>query len=166
MKYFLILILSCLLFGSAIAQEENPLTALEPLMGKTWAIDAQWGDGSVFKQELSLEYGLQNQVVYCYTKGFINAERTQFGDRNFGIRKFDKESGKILFWEFDAFGGVTEGEVIANGRDLWFVYNYGETVIADIWEYLDDETYAFRVVSYNNEEIGDMYLKGAYKVKR
>ncbi len=168
MKRLLIIVFSCLLMNASFAQEgnENPLAFFEALMGKTWEIEANWGDGSVFKQEISIEYGLQDQVIYSYTKGFINAERTEFGDRSFGIRKYDKESGKVLFWEFDTFGGVTTGEVIANGRDLWFVYSYGESTIADIWEYLDDETFAFRVVSYNDGEIGDMYLKGAYKVKR
>lgn len=165
MKCVLSSIISLFLVGSSFAQEKNPLAPLEPLMGKTWTIEANWGDGSVFKQELYIEYGLQDQVVYSYTQGFINADRTAFGDRSFGIRKYDKARDKILFWEFDTFGGVTEGEILTKGKDLWFVYSYGESVIADIWEYLDDETYAFRVVAFDNGEVGDMYLKGAYKAK-
>ena len=167
MKHLFTVVFSYLILHASYAQDDeaNPLAILEPLMGKTWAIEANWGGGSLFKQELFVEYGLQDQVIYSYTKGFINSERTEFGDRSFGIRKYDKESDKLLFWEFDTFGGVTTGEIIPNGRDLWFVYSYGESVIADIWEYLDDETYAFRVVSYNDGEIGDVYLKGAYKAK-
>ncbi len=166
MKYIYSLILTCFLLNSSFAQSENPLAFFEPFLGKTWAIEAQWGDGSVFKQELSMEYGLQNKIIYSDTKGFIDVERTAFGDRSFGVRKFDEESGKILFWEFDTFGGVTQGEIISQGRDLWFVYAYQGMTFADIWEYLDDETYAFRVVAYDNNEIGDTYLKGAYKRKQ
>lgn len=153
------------LLGQSFGQEENPLAFYEVQMGKTWEIEAKWGDGSLFKQELTIAYGLQDNIVQTLTRGYINPERTEFGDRSVGIRKYDQESGKVLFWEFDTFGGVTTGEVISKDRDIWYVYSYQDKTIADIWEYLDDETYAFRVVSYDNGEIGDMYLKGAYKLK-
>ena len=166
MKYLVTLTLSCLMYQFSFAQEDNPLAFLEALMGKTWAIEAEWGDGSVFKQELTLEYGLQDKVVYTYTTGYIDQDRTEFGDRNFGVRKYDAESGKVLFWEFDTFGGVTTGEVIPNGKDIWFIYQYGEMTIADIWQYVDEDTYTFSVVSYDNQQIGDMYLQGTYQAKQ
>lgn len=165
MKYLVTLLMCCLFVNSTMAQDENPLDIFEPLMGKTWTIDAEWGDGSAFKQELKIEYGLQENIIYSYTKGFVNPERTAFGDRSFGVRKYDEESEKFLFWEFDTFGGVTTGEIVTKGRDLWFMYEYEGMTFADIWEYLDKETYVFRVVSYDNGKIGDIYLKGAYKVK-
>lgn len=165
MKRLLTFVLSGLLFHVSVAQDKNPLVFLEALMGKTWVIEAQWGDGSVFKQELKIEYGLQDKAVYSYTKGFVNTERTEFGDRSFGVRKYDLESDSVLFWEFDTFGGVTTGEIVSNGKDIWFIYAYQGMTFADIWEYLDEETYAFRVVAYDDGEIGDVYLKGAYKVK-
>ena len=114
----------------------------------------------------TLHYALNKAVVQVETKGYINPERTEFGERNHGIRKYDKESGKVLFWEFDTFGGVTTGEVVSKGQDIWFIYSYGETQIADVWEYVDDNTYSFKVVNYNNNEIGDTYLIGAYKAKK
>lgn len=165
MKYLIAVLLPLHLTLAQAQKKENPIAFYEAQIGKTWVIDAKWGDGSPFKQELTLTYGLQGQVVYVHTKGYIDQERTVIGDRNFGVRKYDEETGKVLFWEFDAFGGVTTGEVVSQGRDLWYIYQYGEQTIADIWEYLDDETYAFRVVSFDNNEVGDMYLKGAYRLK-
>lgn len=161
----ILLILSFTLSFQLQAQDENPLAFLEKLMGKTWVIDAEWGDGSVFRQEITVSYGLQGNIIIFETKGFIDAERTQFGDRSFGVRKYDTESEKVLFWEFDTFGGVTTGEIKQKGKDIWFIYRYGGSTIADIWEYLDDETFAFRVVAYDNNQIGELYLKGAYRAK-
>ena len=155
-----------LCFQYVVGQETvNPLAFFEHLMGKTWTIDAKWGDGSPFKQELIVEYGLEDKLIYAHTRGFVDVEKTRFGDRSVGVRQYNIETGKIHFWEFDVWGGTTEGEVISNGRDIWYIYSYQGTTLADIWEYLDDETYAFRVVQYDNEEVGHTYLKGVYKLK-
>ena len=147
-------------------QKANPLAPLNMLSDKTWMIEATWADGSVFKQEITGEYKLNENLLITKTMGFINPERTLVGERSYGVRKYDEDSKSILFWEFDTFGGVTTGEIQARGKDLWYIYNYGESTIADIWEYLDDETYAFRVVQYDNAEVGNVYLKGAYKLKK
>ncbi len=152
--------------SSAQETEENPLSCFDPFVGKTWVVNGEWGDGSKFQQELTLEFGLNKKVVIAKTKGFIDQERTQFGDRAHGVRKYNPESKKIEFWEFDTFGGTTTGEIQVNGKDLWYIYEAYDMTFADIWEYLDEETYAFRVVQYENGELGDQYLKSAYKLKK
>ena len=162
------LIILLLLSVSAIvkAQEENPLSIFDALIGKTWAIEAKWGNGSFFKQEVSFRYGLEGNAVFAETKGFVDTEGEEFGDRNFGVRKFDKESDKILFWEFDTFGGVTTGEVQLKGKNTWYVYEYGGTTLADIWEYVDEETYIYKVAQYTDGKMGDVYLEGVYKLMK
>ncbi len=164
MKHIFFSILN-LTFFLAVAQEENPIEAFEDLMEKTWAIESEWGDGTIFKQELTVEYGLNRTIIISKTKGFTDPDRTQFGNRSYGIRQYNEESGEIRFWEWDTFGGLTEGRVVVDGRDFLFIYNYQDMKFVDIWEYLDDETYSFKVMSYENDEFGDLYLKGAYKSK-
>jgi len=95
--------------------QENPLLVFDNFIGKTWRIDAKWGNGSPFKQEVTFEYDLQKGILKASTKGFIDQGQETWGDRNFGIRKYDATSGKILFWEFDVFGGLTKGEVLVKG---------------------------------------------------
>lgn len=145
--------------------QNDPLSIYEHQIGKTWVIEAKWGDGSLFKQEITMEYGLNGTIVVAKTKGFTNQERTDFGERNHGIRKFNVETGKIEFWEFDTFGGVTQGEVLAKGKDVWYVYEYMGTTLADIWQYRDERTYEYRVVNYKDETVGETYLTGTYRLK-
>lgn len=148
------------------AQEPAPLSVYADQVGSTWVIDAQWGNGSPFKQEITLSYGLNNAVVIAKTRGFIDQEQTTLGDRNHGIRKFNSETNQIEFWEFDAFGGLTQGTVTVKGKDLYYVYEYQGTWLADIWEYKDEDTYVYKVAQYVDGTVGDVYLTGEYKRKK
>ena len=112
-----------------------------------------------------MKFALNGSLVKSYTKGFINPERTEFGERSFGVRQFDEQSGKIIFWEYDILGGSVEGEIRIDGKNLYFIYKYGESTLADIWEYKDEKKYAFSVVSFENDQIGDSYIIGECKAK-
>ncbi|MEO9511558.1 MAG: VOC family protein [Flavobacteriaceae bacterium] len=146
-KYLLLLVLP--LFAHVNAQQDH-LALFKNLVGKKWIAEGAWGDGTKFKQEIEFEYRLNGTLVFANSKGFTNKEQTAYGPRNHGIRKFDADTNTIKFWEFDVFGGVTEGTVQSNGKNIIYTYAYGESVLTDYWEYVDDNTYNFTVGAYEN----------------
>ena len=79
------------------------------------------------------------------------------------IRQYDKESEVIRFWEFDVFGSVTEGTVNMKGKDLIYTYDYGGTLITDMWQYVDDSTYNFIVGVRENEKWSQIHLQTQFK---
>ena len=93
--YTLIIIL--LLLPQIIFCQNNKLEAFANLIDKTWEAEGKWGDGSVFKQLINFEYSLDKTIIIANTKGFIDKELKSFGDRNHGIRKYNKELDKIEF---------------------------------------------------------------------
>ena len=88
------LILSLLLLPALLFAQGNPLDIFRPLENYVWNAEGNWGDGSVFKQEITMKYSLDGKIVLVESKGFVN-ERNEFGLRNHGVRQFDETSGKI-----------------------------------------------------------------------
>lgn len=121
------------------------MSAFTPLLNKTWKAEGNWGDGSVFKQEVIFEKGLGKNMIIAKSRGFTNQKQTEYGDRNFGIRRYDPNTGEMKFWEFDVFGGLTEGRIEVDGKDIYYHYEYGETSLTDHWAYQDENTYGFTV---------------------
>lgn len=165
MKYQIALftIYSFFLTQLVFAQEPN-LDAFENLVNKEWKAEGKWGNGTVFKQETIFKYDLNNTLVIARSKGFTNQKQTEYGWRNHGVRKFDKNSNSIMFWEFDVFGGLTEGTVIIDGKNILYQYQYGDSLVTDMWEYVDDNTYNFKVGSYENGTWKQIYLETQFKV--
>lgn len=128
-------------------------------MGKTWVAKGNWGDGSKFKQETTFSYSLDSTLVIANSKGFTNKEHTQYGNRNHGIRKFDAASNTHKFWEFDVFGGVTEGNMVFEGKNIYYHYVYGGDILTDAWEYEDANSYLFKVGKYENGLWKQVYLE-------
>lgn len=141
----------------AMAQKGN-LSIFDNLINKTWKAEGNWGDGSKFHQQTTFEYDLEKAIITAKSKGYIDKKQTQIGDRNLGIRKFDTVSKTIKFWEFDAFGGVTEGKVFAEGKNIVYQYKYGESLVTDMWEYVNDNTYNFKVGAYEDGTWKQLYL--------
>ncbi|MFD2564194.1 hypothetical protein [Aquimarina rubra] len=143
--------------------QENNLLIFKNLVGKEWKSEGKWGDGTVFKQETVFTFDLNSTLVIAKSKGFTDQKQTQYGWRNHGIRKFDTETKTIKFWEFDVFGGVTEGTVTVDGKNLIYQYPYGESIVTDMWEYIDDHTYNFKVGNYVNGNWKQVYLETQFK---
>ena len=139
--------------------QENRLSVFDNLIGKTWKAEGNWGDGSQFKQETTFRYSLDSTLVIAESKGFTNREQTEYGPRNHGIRKFDAQSNGIKFWEFDIFGGTTEGVVKIRDKDIVYTYSYGASTVTDYWEYVDENTYNFTVGSFKEGVWEQTYLK-------
>ena len=155
----LLSLLTSLCFGfTSIAQNDNPLSFFEPLMGRSWTAEGNWGDGSKFRQTVRFEYSLNGTLVLARADGFINDDHTLYGPRNHGIRMVDPATGSVVFSEYDVFGGVTKGDVIQEGKNIRYVYKYGGTIITDLWEYVDDNTYKFTVGDFDNGTWKQVYL--------
>ncbi len=105
----------------------SELDIFTPLLHKTWVVDTTWASGQQFKQETSLEFILDEQLLISRSKGFINQDQTEYGSRNFGIRYLDTLTQTIRIYEFDVFGGLTEGIAYGIGKDIYFQYTYKES---------------------------------------
>ena len=127
MKYSCLAIISLLSMSNSFGQSEN-LAAFDHLIGKTWVAEGTWENGSVFKQEVTFQFTLDDKLVLTKSKGFVDEKQTTFGDRNLGIRMYDSNSGSLRFWEFDVFGGMTTGTIDVSGKDIRYQYLYGENI--------------------------------------
>ncbi len=143
--------------------QSNELSLFDPLVGKTWKAEGNWGDGSPFSQEIEINYSLDSSIVLLNTMGYVNTERNKLGLRNHGIRQFDKETNQIKFWEYDVFGGLTEGIVYNEGKNIVYQYQYGDFLVTDMWKYVNDSTYSFKVGNFNDGQWEQIYIETEFK---
>ena len=148
-----------------LGAQEGPLDIFKALEGSVWSAEGKWGDGSSFKQDVSYEFALNNTIVIAHSMGYTNREQTEFGPRNHGIRQYDETENVIRFWEFDVFGGVTQGIVVSDGRNIIYNYEYGGTALTEIWQYKDDDTYDFTVGIYEDGQWTQKFLETQFKRK-
>lgn len=141
----------------AFAQQKE-LSVFDNLINKTWEASGFWNDGSEFKQKINFKYSLNNSIVITETTGFINKEQNKLGLRNYGIRQYDKNTNEINFWEFDVFGELTKGTVLADGKNLIYQYKYGNLLITEKWEFINNFTYNFKVGVYKKGAWEQVYL--------
>ena len=146
------------------AQNKSLEKIFSNLINKTWIAEGNWGDGSKFKQEVTFTYSLDKKIVIANAKGYTNKEQTKYGNRNHGIRKFNAETNTIEFWEFDVFGGLTKGKVFLENKNILYQYQYGETMVTDMWEYIDDHTYKFTVGNYADGKWNQKYLETKFNL--
>ncbi len=151
-------VLFTLMISMGICAQNKPLDFFKTLTKKTWKAEGKWGDGSKFRQEIRFKYSLDSSLVIAESMGYIDKEQTQFGSRNHGIRKYDPTTKSVQFWEFDTFGGLTQGVVKTEGKNILYVYNYGESTVTDFWEYVDENTYNFKVGDYSEGQWKQVYL--------
>ncbi|OUS01446.1 hypothetical protein A9Q86_06595 [Flavobacteriales bacterium 33_180_T64] len=142
------------------------LSLFENLVDKTWCIEGEWKSGTAFKQEVRMKYDLQGTLVVVETKGFVDEEQTELGNRNHGIRQYDGSSKTIKFWEFDAFGNLTKGTVFAEDKNIVYQYYYEGEMLTEMWEYVDDSTYNFKIGSYIDGRWSDVYIDSVFKEKK
>ena len=161
MKYyfftFLFLIPVC-----SIGQNQA-LSIFDNIVDKTWKAEGNWGNGSPFYQEIDARYGLNKSVVIVESIGFVDEAQTKLGLRNQGIRQYDAKCECLRFWEFDVFGGLTEGVVFQEGKNIVYQYDYGGSKVTDMWEYVDNNTYNFKVGAYKDGKWEQVYLNTQFK---
>ncbi len=160
------IISSLALFFSIVTYGQPPkLSIFDNLVGKTWKAEGNWGDGSKFFQEITIAYSLDSTIVVAKSIGFVDEKQTSLGLRNHGIRQVDTETNSIKFWEFDVFGGLTEGKVSSQDKNIIYRYDYGGTTVTDMWEYVNDSTYTFKVGDYDNDSWKQVYLETQFRAQ-
>lgn len=156
---FIVLIISSIAFS-----QKSDLSIFKNLVNKTWEAEGKWGDGNSFKQEITFKYSLDSSLITTKTIGFLNKEQTELGQRNLGIRQVDQETGEVKFGEYDIFGGLTEGTVTFKGKNIIYQYQYGKVSVTDLWEYVDENTYNFKVGDYKKGIWKEVFLETQFKV--
>ncbi len=163
-KNYITALITLMAFAYSYCQNSD-LSIYKNLVDKTWKLEGTWGDGSKLKQEITFEYHLNKSIVIAKTIGYTNKAQTKFGERNYGIRKYDATSKQIKFWEFDVFGGVTTGKIYLEGKNIVHQYQYGDdTTLTDMWEYVDDSTYNLKIGKYKNGIWEQVYLNTPIKL--
>ncbi|MCT4663652.1 MAG: hypothetical protein N4A45_00295 [Flavobacteriales bacterium] len=162
MKKTLLTLLLFISSASVFAQNEQ-LSIFSNLVNRTWKAEGKWENGKPFIQESSFEYGANGKVIVVKTKGIIDEKTAKVGDRNHGIRQFEKENGIIRFWEFDYQGNLTKGSVFGLGRNLMYQYQYQNFRVTDLWEYIDENTYKLTVGFYENNNWKQIFLQTTFK---
>ena len=160
MKSIISMLLILFAFSTFTFSQDKALDDLSNLVGGQWEINTQWGDGTKFKQEIIYEWSLNKKILKAKTYGTVNMETREHGLRNEGIRAFDKTNNKIKFWEFDVFGGIVEGEVIIENKNISFNYidkiNGKDYSMSDKWEFVNKDKYIFKVIMKDGENIKEL----------
>lgn len=132
--------------------------AFAPLIGKTWRAQGSWGNGDSFQQEVRFHWDLEEAAVIAQSNGIIDPANQTWGQRNHGIRYWNKNEEKLLFAEYDIFGAATEGTISLRDNNIYYHYNYGGFLLTDAWEKVDEFTYNFKVGVFSKGEWQDVYL--------
>ena len=161
----LILTSTCIVRGQH--QQEQSFQVLSQLIGGKWLAEGQWSNGSPFKQEMIYEWGLNHTIIKVKTYGTTDHETGAFGLRNEGIRAWDATQNKLLFWEFDVFGGITSGHCLIEGQNIYYEYVYSQNgesnTFRDAWTRIDENTYVYKVGIYKDEQWKAVFLESSFK---
>lgn len=160
MKTFLYFILSLCSVFQVCAQHE--LSIFDNLVNKTWRTETNWENENPFFQEVTFEYALDSSLVLTKTKGHIDQEQTKIGDRNFGVRQFDKTKQHIYFVEYDVFGGKTEGTIHVDGMNLIYTYIYGDVELTEKWIYVNSTTYTYQIGIWTDDKWETIFLESQF----
>ncbi|MFQ5650879.1 MAG: hypothetical protein ACE5IY_13135 [bacterium] len=143
------------------------LQAFAPLVGGRWQAAGEWSNGTKFEQEIAFKWALNETIVIAESFGVINPKTGERGHRSHGVRAWNAVTNKLWFWEFDVFGGVTEGEVEIDGANITLIYEYGDgdkrVRLRDRWQRVDDQTYDFAVEQFENRKWGRMLLATQFR---
>ncbi|MCE7995586.1 MAG: hypothetical protein HEP71_26645 [Roseivirga sp.] len=121
------------------------MKAFENLIGGEWVTTPKAAGGLQSKSVSKFEWGLNRKIIK--SKYYNHDPKTfEFGLRNEGIRAHNASDSTIVFYEFDRFGGITEGTVLTEGQNLHYEYDYhGELKLRDTWKFIDKDNYSLTV---------------------
>ncbi|MFQ5638358.1 MAG: hypothetical protein ACE5IR_10240 [bacterium] len=169
-QIFLAVVLMTALFNGLPGQvwaQANRLQAFAPLVGGRWQAAGEWSTGMKFEQEIAFTWALNQTIVLAESYGVINPKTGERGHRNHGVRAWNTAENKLWFWEFDVFGGLTQGEVEIDGKGISMIYEYGDgdkrVRLRDRWQRVDDQTYDFTVEQFENGQWGRVLLATQFR---
>ncbi|NRB50912.1 MAG: hypothetical protein HRU41_24800 [Saprospiraceae bacterium] len=144
-----LLLISCLLTSCTLIAQDNPMAVFDNLVGSTWVSEGKQLGGFDGKTEAVFSWGLDQKIVHVKTYT-TDPQTKDFGLRNEGVRAFDAAKERIAFYEFDKFGGITAGIVIADSKNLHYEYDYQGLTLRDSWIYVSEDEYQFIVGTWEN----------------
>lgn len=145
-----IIILICLIGFQSLLAQEGELSVFNNLVGSSWISDGKQLGGHDGKTVKEISWGLDGNIVKVITYT-TDPETLEFGLRNEGVRIFNYETNQLEFYEFDKFGGISQGVVRVEGQDIHYEYVYEDLLIRDSLIYISDDKYAFKVCSISAE---------------
>jgi len=148
--------------------KESIFKSYSHFVGGSWVAKGTWSSGGEFHQEMVVESILNGTIFTVKTYDYIDSKQFENSQRNFGIRAFDASQEKVVFTEYDVFGGITKGEVKVSENTIYLVYNYTNkkgitTQLANIWKRIDDNSYEMSVCEFTNDVIGKVYMTTTYR---
>ncbi|MFN7115944.1 MAG: hypothetical protein ACK4TA_04045, partial [Saprospiraceae bacterium] len=156
---------------SSAPTKEEVYKVYANLVGGKWETKGQWASGAAFHQEITVEWELTKNIFIVKTHDYVDSKQFDQAMRNYGIRAWDNATQTMQFWEFDVFGGVVTGTVQVQSNHLYHIYQYpdkkgGTMTLADVWEYVDKDTYNFKVCTYENGKPGKVFMNSTYHRKQ
>lgn len=144
-------------------QEQNPLSNFDLFTQGTWLTEGEWSNGQKFKQEIDFSWGLDQKILKVKTYGTIDPKTNKYGLRNEGIRAYNAKDSLIQFWEFDVYGGITEGICYFDGKNLHYEYDYNGSKLKESWLFIDQDNYSYQIASLVDGKVDKVYMKSSYK---
>lgn len=120
--------------------QTNPMQAFQNQIGGIWTAEGKQLGGQDGKTTHQFEWGLGGKIVKV--KSYTTDPKTmKFGLRNEGIRAYNANEESIQFYEFDKLGGITTGNVLIEGNDIHYNYDYQGMKLRDTWKYVSVDSY-------------------------
>jgi len=139
----------------------------ESLVGGTWTVSGTWSSGVPLHQRKQFEWGPRRAFIQSKTMTSSNGT-DQWEQHSTGIRQWQRTEKNVLFWEFDRFGGVTEGRVgFVGEHTFYYEYSYlvrGQTLhMRDTWTRIDNDRYTYTIGQYEGEALQQTFLEAEFR---
>ena len=144
MKIITLFLAGFILITTNACAQDNPMQAFETLADATWVSEGIQLGGFEGRTEYQMRWDLNKKIVRVNSYS-TDPKTKEFGFRAVGIRAYNQETDRLEFYEFDKFGAVTEGTIVADGRNLHFEYEYQGSFLRDSWIYVSDDEFTFIV---------------------
>jgi len=129
---------------------QKPLDTFFNLINGTWVSEGRQLGGHEGTTKKIYEWGLNENLVKVKTYT-TDPKTLKFYLRNEGVRFWRVKDSLVLFYEFDAFGEMTEGIVTFNENDIHYDYEYEGYKLRDSWIYVNGDTYKYIVGVWEDE---------------
>lgn len=146
------------------AQENIMLMPFEPLMNATWKAEGKWKDGKPFQQEVTYNWGPNEDKVLMKTSSYLDTTFTAFGHFSDGVHTWDTISNSIKLSVKDIHGKVIEGSVKTKQKTILYEYAIEnelgmKTYMTDALIWIKPDKYMFKVGTMEGEEWKEVYLE-------
>ncbi len=162
MRYILFTLI--LTFNLALSAQTNSIEAFKNLVGSSWVSEGMQLGGFEGKTVHEIQWGLTGKIVKVKTYT-TDPETKKFGLRNEGIRAFNSQKNQLEFYEFDKLGGITNGVIVIDGKNIHFEYNYEDLNLRDSWIYQSKDEYQFIVGIWDDGIWEKKFHETAFKRK-